>query len=286
MQIKVFTILAMTLFLFSCRDTRVINHKEWAAKFEQQNIEDVCLIVRDNNHESVHYLNKENCLKRYKPGNTFNMFASLVALETAVANDDQLIINWDSIKRNETWDKNMTLRDAIAHGNTYYFEQLCRRIGMERMRHFLDTTKYGNMELRGNVNTFWQNGSLEISPDEQLGFIKRMYFNELPFAERTQRIVKTMMLKEQDTATNFYYLTAIVPSIDNKKRFWIVGVAEYIQHVKEKKASLNQSDVRNYPYFFSCNYLIDNSTNIEEANKTGYNIIRDILKEYGAFNKR
>ena len=51
------------------------------------------------------------------PASTFKIFNSLVALETAVAPDDQLVIKWDSVARRPEWNKDMNMREAFKVSN-------------------------------------------------------------------------------------------------------------------------------------------------------------------------
>jgi len=239
-------------------------------------------MLRDNNHESIHYYNKERCLQRFLPASTFKIFNSLVALETAVAPDDQLVIKWDSVVRwRPEWNKDMNMREAFKVSNVAYYQEIARRIGPGRMQHYLDTVKYGNMKMEGRIDTFWLNNSLQISADEQTGFVKRLYFTELPFAERTQRIVKTLMLQEQTPAYNLYYKTG-TGRVGDKYIYWVVGFVERIEHVKEPEGSMNKSDVRNYPYFFAQNFEMPVADTSRDWFKVRIDIVHEILKNYGA----
>ncbi len=265
----------------SCRDVRIKEHKEWGKHFEENGIKDACFIMRDNNHESIHFYNKERCLERVVPASTFKVFLSLVALETAIAPDDRLVIKWDSVQRKPEWNKDMTLAEALKVSSEPYFKELARRIGAERIQHYLDTVKYGNMKMTGNVDDIWTNNSLQISADEEAGFLKRMYFYELPFSERTQRIVKAMMLREQDTAYNLYYKTGTA-FVNGKTVFWVAGFAEHVQHVKEPKGSMNSTNERNYPYFFAENFEMPESDTSRNWSNVRLDILHKVLREYGA----
>ena len=258
------------------------DHPEWAKFFEAKGIKNACFIMRDNNHESIHYYNKERCITRFLPASTFKIFNSLVALETAVAPDDQLFIKWDSVVRSQPeWNKDMTMREAFKLSNVSYFQEIARRIGPARMQHFLDTVKYGNMKMGGHVDDFWLNDSLQISPDEQAGFVKKLYFAELPFSERSQRIVKTMMLREETPGYNLYYKTG-TGKVDDKYIYWVVGFIERIEHVKENKESMNKSDVRNYPYFFAQNFEMPVADTSQDWFQARIAVLHDVLTDYGA----
>jgi len=275
----------LTVFLFgSCTQSRIKEHTEWGKYFDSSGIKNACFILRDNNHESIHYYNKARCTQRFLPASTFKIFNSLVALETAVAPDDQLVIKWDSIPRKPEWDKDMNMREAFKVSCVPYYQEIARRIGPARMQHYLDTVKYGNMKLAGRIDNFWLNDSLQISPDEEMGFVKRLYFYELPFSERSQRIVKTLMLREEGPGYKLYYKTG-TGHVGDKYICWIVGFAERIEHVKEPKESMNQSDERNYPYFFAENFEAPESDSTNVWSQVRIDILKDVLKDYGAMPK-
>ena len=57
------------------------------------------------------------------------------------------------------------------------------------------------------IDSFWLNNTLKIKPDEQLGLVKKLYFDQLPFFKRTQEIVQSVMLREQNSNYKLYYKT-------------------------------------------------------------------------------
>lgn len=281
MQSRILFICIAVFFLSSCAKTRITDHPDWSKYYEQYGIKNACFILRDNNHEAIHYYNLKRCQERLSPASTFKIFNSLVALETAVAPDDQLVIKWDSVKRREEWNKDMTMAEAMKVSCLPYYQEIARRVGPTKMKHFLDTVKYGNMKMEGKIDNFWINNSLQISADEQAGFVKRLYFAELPFSERSQRIVKNMMLREETAGYRLYYKTGTYETKE-KTTYWVVGFAERIEHVKEDKESMNKVDVRNYPYFFAQNFDMPTGNESQDWYKVRLDIMRQLLKDYGA----
>jgi len=279
---RAFLVCFSVILISSCAKTRIKEHGEWAKYFDNYGIKNAGFILRDNNHESIHYYNKAEVTERFLPASTFKIFNSLVALETAVAPDDQLFIKWDSVVRQQPeWNKGMTMREAFKLSNYGYYQEIARRIGPARMQHYLDTVKYGNMIMGGSIDNFWINNTLKISADEQTGFLKRMYFAELPFSERSQRIVKTLMLQEQTPGYNLYYKTGT--GFDSGKAiYWVVGFSERIEQVKEPEGSMNKSNVRNYPYFFAQIFEIPVSDTAKDWMKVRLDVLHGILKDYGA----
>lgn len=270
------------LTLFSCKDARVSEHADWATRFKAYGIDSGCFMLRDHAHETIELYNRPRCLQRFTPASTFKIFNSLVALETSVAPDERLIIPWNGVVGRPEWNKDMDMREAFKVSNLLYYQEIARRVGNRNFQHYLDTVKYGNMKIGPAVDSFWIDNSLLISPDEQVGFIRRLYFNELPFLERTQSIVKSMMLRE-DTANNrFYYKTGTGFTPQNRKVLWVVGFLEHVTRVKEPKGSMNKSGVHNYPYFFALNFEVPRDNPSRNWYDVRIKLMHELLNDYGA----
>jgi beta-lactamase class D len=259
MHKQVFTLLSLAIIAIligSCSDTRIHEQEDLGEIFKANGIKDACFILRDHTHEEIYYYNKPRCIKRFSPASTFKIFNSLVALETAIAPDEQLVIKWDSVKRwNDAWNHDMNMREAFKVSNVGYYQELARRIGKDYMQHYLDTAQYGNRRMGNTIDEFWLNDTLQISADEQLGFVKKLYFDELPFSERTQRIVRSMMLWEDKPDYKLYYKTGTFVKKDSML-CWVVGFVEHIVPVNEHEKSMNKTGIRNYPYFFAQNFTV------------------------------
>jgi beta-lactamase class D len=173
------------------------------------------------------------------------------------------------------------MQAAFSESCLWYYQEIARRVGAVRMQHYLDTIKYGNMNMMGGLDRFWLIDSLQISADEQAGFIKRLYFAELPVSERSQRIVKNMMLREETPGYKLYYKTG-TGTVNGKNIYWVTGFVERIEHIKEMKGSMNKVDERNYPYFFSQNFEMPETDNSRDWMTTRIALVKEILKDYGA----
>ncbi len=276
-------LLVLMLFVLSCQDSRVKEHPEWQQHFEEYGITEGCFMLRDQVHEVIHFTNKDLCLEQVVPASTFKIVNSLIALETGVAPDDQLVIPWDSVERQfPAWNKDMNMREAFETSNLPYYQELARRIGAEAMKYYLDTINYGNKEMGDQVDQFWIDGSLKISVDEQVGLVKRIYFNELKgFSERSQRIVRSLMLREETPEYRLYYKTGWGEQ-DGKNIFWVVGFTEQIQQVQEHKNSMNKSDIRIIPVFFAQQFKAPENDASQDWVNVRIEIMKRILKEYGA----
>ena len=176
----------------------------------------------------------------------------------------------------------MNMREAFRVSNVPYFQEIARRIGPRNMQRYLDTVKYGNMKIGSKVDQFWLDNSLQISADEQVGLMKKLYFDELPFIVRTQSIVKSMMLRE-DTANNrLYYKTGSGATPKGDQLFWVVGFLEHVLRVKEDPKSMNKSGVRNYPYFFALNFEVPKGDSSRNWHELRIKLLHRLLDDFGA----
>jgi beta-lactamase class D len=246
--------LCSILSFVSCRDARIHEHKDWGKFYEEAGIKNAGIILRDQTHDAVHYYNLQQDTAHFLPASTFKILLSLVAVELGILQDDKFIIpfNGDSSGHPE-WDKDLNLREAFELSSEPFFKEVARRIGKENLQHFLDTVRYGNKTIGDSVTSCWTDNSLKISADEQVGFLRKMYFNQLPFTDRTQRIVRSLMLHDNKNGQKLYYKTGWGKN-DSAAILWVVGFAEYEVKIKEKEGSMNKSGERNYVYFFAQNF--------------------------------
>jgi beta-lactamase class D len=271
----------LLVLLASCRDARIHEHKEWASIYEAEGVKEAGFILRDQTHDAVHYFNINQDTSHFVPASTFKIVLSLAALELGVVQDDKFIIPWNGeITNNPLWNKDMNLREAFEVSSEPYFKEVATRIGKERLQKFIDTLHYGNQKMGDSASTCWHDHSLMISADEQLGFMKRLYFNQLPFTERSQRIVRSLMLRENANNRKLYYKTGWSKSDEKSEILWVVGFAEYAVKVKEDKASMNKSDVRNYVYFFAQNFKIPSGETVEKWAPKRISLLNAVLTDY------
>jgi len=129
------------------------------------------------------------------PASTFKIPNSLIALETGVVADpDKDVFKWDGVKRGiEAWNKDHTLRTAIAASAVPVYQEIARRIGQERMQKYVDLFEYGNRNIGGGIDQFWLTGDLRIDPVQQVDFVDRLRRGVLPISKRSQELVRDIL---------------------------------------------------------------------------------------------
>lgn len=210
--------------------------------------------------------NMELDTMRYLPASTFKIVNTLIGLETGAITDDSMVIRWDGVRREvKEWNKNLNLPTAFKVSSVPYFQEVARRIGKDSMQQWINHLGYGNMVVSDPIDSFWLNNQLKISPDEQLGLMKKLYFDQLPFRKSTHQTVRNMMLQEDNTLYRLSYKTGWGFNEKNESIGWVVGWIEENTHV----------------YFFVT--LVKSDDPEIDMPTVRMNITRDILKELGFF---
>jgi beta-lactamase class D len=220
-------------------------------------------VLYDLNENRYIRYNPERCAEQFIPASTFKIMNSLIGLETGVIPDGNYVIKWDGTHNDiPSWNQDHTLKTAIQNSVIWYYQELARRVGREKMQYYVDAAQYGNQNISGQIDTFWLEGELRISADEQVEFLKRLYKGDLPFSQRSMNIVKEILVLEK---TESYQLSGktgsgqrITPHVG-----WFVGYLETKGNI----------------YFFATN--LENSSpdglaNGDLARKISMDILRDL----------
>lgn len=169
---------------------------------------------------------------RYVPASTFKIPNSLIGLASgAVASVDDVLPYGGKPQPFPFWEKDMGLRDAIKVSNVPVYQELARRIGMERMRDGLRRLGYGNMDAGAVVDTFWLTGPLAISAVEQTAFLGKLAQDRLPFPPDAMASVREIALLDSGDGYRLYGKTGwsgVHETADGKRVAigWWVGWVE------------------------------------------------------------
>lgn len=178
------------------RDDSQIN---FAQHFQDLGVEGSILIY-DLNRDRTYEHNPVRNATEFLPASTFKILNSLIALETGVIANDLAILTWDGVERSvPAWNRDLNMHTAFQQSAVWFYQVIARRVGHERMQQWVAAADYGNQTI-GNadeIDTFWLDGDLRITPQEQIQFLRRLYTNELPFSADVVATVKEIMIVEQ-----------------------------------------------------------------------------------------
>lgn len=198
--------------------------------------------------------------QRMSPGNSFKIAETLIGIESSRLLNEKTILQSSGKPSLDS----ITLRQAFDNNNIEYFQELAGKIGKDTLSLWLDSLKYGNMRI-ASLDSFWLNGELQISPDEQLGLLYKLYFDKLPFQKYAQEVVRNLMLKEDNTLYKLSYATAPATGNQGERMAWIGGWIEENLHV----------------YFFIS--VVKSSDTDKNLESTALGITRKILADKGFF---
>lgn len=183
----------------------------------------------DNNHYDRY--NLDRCAEQFVPASTFKIMNALISLESGVISDENTVIEWDGTQYDVAeWNQDHTLKTAFQVSAVWYYQELAGRVGREKMQQYVTAAQYGNQDISGQVDTFWLEGGLRISADEQVEFLKRLYEGYLPFSDRSMAIVRDIMVIEETDAYRFGGKTGTALRVKPLVG-WFVGFLETDDHV-------------------------------------------------------
>lgn len=250
----------------ACSPNNVKQDKSLKKYFDENKV-DGCFALMDNGTGQFTMYN----LSRYRdssylPASTFKIVNSLIGLQTGKISSDSMVIKWDGIKRRmDDWNKDLTMYEAFRVSALPYYQEVARRIGKDTMQFWLDSLGYGTKKITTKIDSFWIDNSLKITADEELGLVKRLYFDQLPFFKSYQETVKRAMLFENNANYRLGYKTGWGFTEKNHSIGWIVGWIEENRH----------------PYFFVLN-IESPDPNFDMWN-VRMKMLKDILKQLGFF---
>ena len=220
-------------------------------------------ILYDLESDTAFEYNSERNDERFIPASTFKVFNSLVAVETGAVADADESVAWDSVERSiKSWNRDHNLRSGIKFSVVWFYQELARRVGREKMQEYIDAAEYGNRDISGPIDRFWLDGDLKISPREQIDLMVRLHREELPFSKRSHTIVKDIMTLEE---SGWYTYRG--------KTGWALkeGVGWFIGYV----------EVPGHTYFVALTIDMRGESDLSKRTR----IAREILEKAGAFEQ-
>jgi beta-lactamase class D len=259
--------LCLLLAIASCSPNNVKEDNSLKKYFDENKVTGCFALMNNGTGKFTIYNLARYRDSSYVPASTFKIVNSLIGLQTGVISSDTMVIKWDGVQRRAEWDKDLNMYDAFRVSAVPYYQEVARRIGKDSMQAWLDTLSYGTKKITSAVDTFWLDNSLKITPDEQLGIVKRLYFDQLPFFKINQEKVKRAMLFEDNTNYRFGYKTGWSGWDEKTGRHigWLVGWIEE----------------NNHPYFFVLN--IESHDKNFDMGPVRLKMVKEILKDLGFF---
>lgn len=211
---------------------------------------DGCFVLYDPQLQQYTYVNKSMATWQLTPASTFKICNTLIGLETGAARDEQQEFEWNGKQySNPNWNKTQNLMQAYKNSTVWYYQELARRIGKERMKLWLDSCGYGNADTTGGLTQFWLTGKLRITAEQQTEFLQLLHDDKLPFSYDVMGLTKEIMIDEMTGDYTMYGKTGWGYTDSLLMTGWYVGYVEVGNKVYYFANLLTTSTDYNNPHF-------------------------------------
>jgi len=215
-------------------------------------------VLLDLSTNKYKYYNKERADSLFLPASTFKILNSLIALESEAVSNEKEVIKWDGKDKGwEKWNHDQNMKSAIKISCVWFYQELARRIGKNRMQFWIDSVKYGNQQMGSEIDDFWLAGDIGISAKQQVDFIAKLIKNKLPFDKDNQKTVREILITDSTNKYTIHSKTGwgvrVKPQIG-----WYVG---YVETLKNK-------------WVFALNININSKSDLKYRKQITYEILR------------
>lgn len=188
----------MTLAGMLLLSPELIAQQDWAQVFAEFTAEGTMVVLdqRVTPAQSLVY-NPQRAATRLSPASTYKIPHTLFALDSGAIADELQVFEWDGVVRDyPPHNQDQNLRAAIRNSALWVFEIVAAEIGEARARQYLQQINYGNADPGSDAGAYWVEGKLAISANEQIEFLRRLYYNDLPFTKEHQLLLKDVLVTE------------------------------------------------------------------------------------------
>ncbi len=197
---EILRICLLALLLFLPRGTQAadwLESPEIAVLFDEAGVSGTFVLYDVTTNTLIGH-DKARAATRFIPASTFKIPHTLIGLAAGAVQNVDTVLPYKGPRQPfiPAWARDMNLRDAIRLSNVPIYQELARRIGLEKMRENLMRLDYGNREIGERVDRFWLEGPLTISALEQVHFLFALAQGTLPFPRQMQADTREITLLE------------------------------------------------------------------------------------------
>lgn len=195
---------------------------------------DACyLLVDTNTNKSLTTYGSDRCSKRFPPCSTFKFPLNLIAFEESAFKTSDDVIPWDKKRHSrKELNQDQTPTTWMQRSAVWVSEVVIGKIGIKKVSSYLKRFAYGDQNV-SSEGTFWNGGSLNISPNEQARFLRAVQLEEFGLKKTTIDKFKTTLLSKEMPDGTKVYVTTGTCCLDRDCRStlgreigWFVGFTE------------------------------------------------------------
>lgn len=205
------------------------------------------IVISALHSEKTFIYNTPRANQRFSTASTFKILNTLIALEEKVLSGKDDVIKWDgTIYDFPGWNQDQTLENAFKVSCVWFYQELAKRIGVKKYQYYQQMSDYGQLSDNFNGETFWLDGSLQISAMEQVDFLKKIYHRTLPFSESSYEILKDIMTIEKTSEYTLRAKSGWAARMDPQIG-WFVGYFETTNNLWFFATNIDINDIKDLP---------------------------------------
>lgn len=196
-----------------------------------------CAVLYDESTNTYSSYNKKQCEIEVSPLSTFKIVSTLAGLENSVLENEETTMEYSGVKYPvDTWNSNLTLGEAFKNSCVWYFRQVIDTVGQESIQSILAELQYGNSDISewngSNVNSmpelngFWLESSLKISPLQQVNVLNYIFSGGNNFSSENIETLKHIMYLSELEDGMLYGKTGT----GTNGEAWFIGFIEENDH--------------------------------------------------------
>ena len=219
-------------------------------------------VLYDQATDKWNIYNIDNASTRIPPNSTYKIYDALLGLESGIITPEHSTFTWNGEPCPfESWESDQDLTSAMHNSVNWYFQTIDSQAGFQSVKTFLQTINYGNQNTGTNLNLYWTDFSLKISPIEQVELLQNFYQNNFHFDRKNIQAVKNALLLSTTSSGSLYGKTGTGRVNGKDVNGWFVGYIE--------------SD--NNTYYFATNIQAPSNATGSQATE----ITETILSDFG-----
>lgn len=221
----ILSIFAMEQDRYTFNDNRKnITYLDLSATFQELN---GSFVLYDTNTDTWTIYNKDFASKRITPNSTYKIYDALLGLELGIISPERSTIAWNGKDYPfDAWESNQDLSSAMQNSVNWYFQTIDSLAGADSVNAFLLKIGYGNQTVGNDLEMYWTDFSLKISPIEQVELLKKFYNNEFRFQEQNITAVKNAICLATTPASSLYGKTGTGRVDGQDVNGWFIGYIE------------------------------------------------------------
>ena len=184
-------------------------------------------VLYDQSADRWNIYNMDHASTRVSPNSTYKIYDALLGLESGIITPEHSTFTWNGeLYPFNSWEADQDLTSAIHNSVNWYFQAIDSQAGFEAVRTFLQTINYGNQNTGTNLNLYWTDFSLKISPIEQVELLQDFYQNNFHFDRKNIQAVKKALLLSTTSSGSLYGKTGTGRVNGKDVNGWFIGYIE------------------------------------------------------------